>query len=111
MLICPSCRKEYSDGHDVCRTCCLPLLPRPETAPCPHCGEEVPVTATKCLRCGAYLDEDPVEEGLDPVTSDELEPVPASGGRPKSPSGCQVSVWLVLIFVYVAFRLILDHFR
>lgn len=56
MKFCPSCRKEYSDSTEWCRTCSVPLVPRPETQECPHCGRRMPASAGMCPFCGEHVD-------------------------------------------------------
>jgi len=53
-----------------------PFRPAPAARECPHCGQEAPPTASRCLACGT-----PLEAGRRPVIWDERPPVePHRGG-------------------------------
>ena len=63
---------------------------------CPYCGEEVPETATKCMYCTAWLNEEqpPVQPPVTPVQPSvaETQPQPVNGKNGISTAGLVLSI-------------------
>ena len=114
MKFCPSCRKQYSDSVDWCDKCCIPLMPSVEMLECPHCGKSVPVSVEICPSCGEHMDgaeetdSEPEWTDMDASPSGaEDEPIQPPRripeNKPNSASGC---VWVVVIIVFIVFKII-----
>ena len=119
MKECPSCRKTYSDGVESCPKCFIPLMPKQETCRCPDCGEEIPVTVSRCFHCGGGLEYGPEEDAArveweavaDPEApapeSAPSRPVPGtprSGAQAEKSPGYVIGTWFLLLFAGMAVK-------
>ena len=80
---------------------------------CPYCGEEVPESATKCMYCTAWLNEDqpsvtPVQPPVQPQTA-AAQPQPVSRKNGISTAGLVLSIvglalcWVPIVNVILWF--------
>ena len=83
---------------------------RNETFPCPHCGEDVPVTANVCRACGAsdesgWNDDDTSE--YDPYDDDVDfgDSAAAEVRRESAAAGVPMWIRLVILAIVVSFVL------
>lgn len=120
MKECPSCRKTYSDGVESCPKCFIPLMPKQETCRCPDCGEEIPVTVSRCFHCGGGLEYGPEEDAPrveweavadpeapapEPAPSRPVPPTrPAPRSGAKKDPGYALGVWFLLLFAGMAVK-------
>lgn len=66
LLICPTCKWEYSPDHAFCGHCGKALVPiaEPDLPACVHCGKPLLPTSDFCTACGQRQPEQPKRKGL-----------------------------------------------
>lgn len=66
LVICPTCKWEYSPDHTFCGHCGKALVPitQPEPPACVHCGKPLLPTSDFCTACGQRQPEQPQKKGF-----------------------------------------------